>query len=195
MASKMNQTDYAYHNINQTIQMTDTKEINNFMEEKDTTVIQLNVVKQDFMQPIVNDYDVCDNDIVKCNAMQRIMHLLQYYDQFKESSNHAERTVPLYEYISSMDNYSISTFMQDWYHSKTKHFKQEKDYTWFKLNYESSCATNDNTKTCAHTQRYQRIRGREIYNISNDIDHKNIILRDQIDSIHTYIFHSPTSTE
>eukprot|EP01084_Bolivina_argentea_P179222 309711_1 len=197
MHSKQNQFNYKYSNphetnvaesyLNQAIQMTTIKEFNNVMEEdKEQYYDQATNMKQDFMQPKLNDYDMCDNDITKCNPIQRITHLLHYYDKFKESNSH----VPLYEHISSINNYSVSKFMEDWYHSKTIHFKQENDYTWFKSNHNSNCSSG----TCAHAQRYQRIRGRETYNINNDIDHKNIILRDHIDSIHAYIFHQPSSS-
>eukprot|EP01084_Bolivina_argentea_P054343 99694_1 len=206
MASKNKTThdqhNYKYHNpheksvtesyLNQAIQMTTIEELKDFMTE-DKQQYHDQETKKNEPNPKGCDYGACDGDITKCNSIQRITYLLQYYDEFQESNNHVtiEQTAPLYEYISSMKNYSVPWFMEDWYHSKTKHFKQKNDYAWFLLNHKTKCV---NVRTCAHTQRHQRIRGRETYNINSDIDHKNIILTDQINSIHTYIFHSCSFT-
>eukprot|EP01084_Bolivina_argentea_P104769 187581_1 len=81
--------------------------------------------------------------------------------------------------------------MEDWYHSKTKHFKTETDYTWFKNNEYINC-DNNQPKNCIHITRHNRHRSREMYNVHKEIDHKNLILRDQIDSIHTFVCHSVT---
>eukprot|EP01084_Bolivina_argentea_P291637 501248_1 len=144
--------------------------------------------KINFVVPRVDDYMNCNHDISKCNAISRIVHLLGYYKsceskQLSESEN--EEIIPLHEYISSLNKYTISTFMEDWYHSKTIHFKKDNDFKWFQNNEQSKCAKN-----CIHMSRHQRQRGKEKYNVNGESDLKNIILRDQIDSIHAFIFHS-----
>eukprot|EP01084_Bolivina_argentea_P055216 101239_1 len=71
----------------------------------------------DFIEPQVDDCSKCQGSIAECIIIQRIIHLLAYF-------NKNQRNIPgLYQYISSLNNYTVSTFMEDWYHSKTKHFK------------------------------------------------------------------------
>eukprot|EP01084_Bolivina_argentea_P054347 99699_1 len=149
--------------------------------------------KTDFMVPRSDDYMCCGGDIAKCNAIQRIVHLLEYYHNNRTaqsvSQNNDKQIVLLYEYIASLTKYTVPTFMEDWYHSKTKHFKTETDYEWFQTNKQINCNTIKSVN-CIHIGRYQRQRGKETYDINNDIDYKNIILRDRIDSIHAFIFHT-----
>eukprot|EP01084_Bolivina_argentea_P312078 540272_1 len=153
------------------------------------------VVKKhsDFIQPQNSDYTDCVGDITKCNAVQRIIHLLKHYEQSQTmlKSNDHHNIVLLYEYITSLSEYTMSTLMEDWYHSKTKHLKSEKDYKWFKSNKHINCY-NSQFNRCIYIDRHRRPRGRDIYDINKAIDHKNAILREQIDSIHAFIFHAPS---
>eukprot|EP01084_Bolivina_argentea_P030856 57112_1 len=91
-----------------------------------------------FAQPQVDDYDICQN-IRECKAIQRIIHLLQYYSQQTMMSKNAEYIVPIYEYISSLTTYAVPMVMDDWYHSKTKHFQDQDDYKWFKNTENNAC--------------------------------------------------------
>eukprot|EP01084_Bolivina_argentea_P165420 287386_1 len=86
-----------------------------------------------FIQHHVNDYIKCEEDITGCNAVKRIIHLLEFYDQNQKTLKYTNNDIVLlYEYISSLTEYAMSTFMEDWYHCKTKHLKSENDYKWFK---------------------------------------------------------------
>eukprot|EP01084_Bolivina_argentea_P083744 151611_1 len=140
-----------------------------------------------FVSYRVDDYISCnhendhENGISKCKQMQRIIHLLEYY-------KHSQATVLVYEYISSLNEYTISSFMEDWYHCKTTHFKTQSDYEWIANKKEINCNDNNN-KNCIYQKRHKRERGQEIY-VETQVDHKNVILRDQLDSIHAFIFHA-----
>eukprot|EP01084_Bolivina_argentea_P170898 296116_1 len=59
-----------------------------------------------FIQPQVSDYMEC-KDIKKCNGAQRIIHLLQYYEQNQKTSK-------FYEHFASLVEYDTATFMEDW---------------------------------------------------------------------------------
>eukprot|EP01084_Bolivina_argentea_P091329 164421_1 len=155
-------------------------------EEEDDAKGKKWINTTDFVSPRITDYMNCCDDILKCNAVQRIIHLLEEYNRRQKAlENSHDPTVCMYEYITSLQHYSVSTFMEDWYHTKTKHFKTENDYCIFTNNQQINCNHN-----CMYLGRHQRPRGRAVYDIKKEIDFKNIILRDQIDSIHTFIFHA-----
>eukprot|EP01084_Bolivina_argentea_P315877 547411_1 len=145
----------------------------------------------------INDYITCGEDIAHCAPIKRIIHLLRFYKIHQETSNnYTETKVDVYAYmIKANRNYAISTFMDDWHHCKTKHIKTEKDREWFKNNPAINCnfISTCKSENCIYIGRNQRKRGDETYSKNVEIDHKNIILRDQIDSIHTYIFHSSSA--
>eukprot|EP01084_Bolivina_argentea_P168041 291510_1 len=84
----------------------------------------------------------------------------------------------------------MSVFMEDWHHSKTRHFNSESDhdYKWLKNDQNINCHSSKGT-SCSHIKRHQRHRGRVIYNIKQTIDCNNLILQEKIDSIHAFIFH------
>eukprot|EP01084_Bolivina_argentea_P137616 242365_1 len=150
----------------------------------------------DFIQPRTDDYIQCDGDISKCNAVQRVIHLLQYQKNNESTLRNdlAVETSFIYEYISSLNKYTVSIFMEDWYHTKTKHFKTEQAYEWFANIEQINCINNKyHNQTCPYIARYQRERGRGMYAMTPCIDHKNIILTDQLDSTHTFIFHSKSA--
>eukprot|EP01084_Bolivina_argentea_P087418 157887_1 len=140
-----------------------------------------------FVEPQVDDYLQCDIAIKKCSVVKRIIHVMQYQNRLQIKSHDNKQNIPLYEYITTLPNYTVPTFMEDWYHTKTQHFKQDVDYKWFKENHNPYC---DHNKQCSRMNRHARERGHEIYRVYDDTDHKNIILTDIIDSIHVFIFHS-----
>eukprot|EP01084_Bolivina_argentea_P196813 337373_1 len=131
-----------------------------------------------FVPPQPDDDIKCNNDIAKCNSFRRIIYLLQYYTKNQAS---------IYEYISSLENYNISILMNDWCHSKMVHFKDENDLAWFKSNKQILFKCTE--KKCIYTNRHQRNRAHDIYEMYIETDHKNIVLRDQFDSIHAFLFH------
>eukprot|EP01084_Bolivina_argentea_P083742 151608_1 len=142
-------------------------------------------VQAEFVKANNSDYIDCQNKqindhrIEDCKVMKRIAHLLKYYQQNPH--------VDMYEYLSSLKNYDVPTFMEDWYQCKRKHFTTKEDFMWFKNNQFINCESNS---TCNYIQRHHRGRGRETYKWSEFIDHKNMLLMDQLDSIHAFIFHS-----
>eukprot|EP01084_Bolivina_argentea_P208878 355948_1 len=141
-----------------------------------------------FIIPKSDDY-IC-SEITNCNTIKRIVHLCNH---FKSAlTDNKTNILPIYEYISSLSNYNVAQFMEDWYHSKTAHFKTENDYKHIQNNIHTDCLNNIDTE-CNALGRHGRQKGREMYVAQQSIDHKNIILRDQLDSIHTFIFHSNSS--
>eukprot|EP01084_Bolivina_argentea_P304144 525189_1 len=155
-----------------------TKEINlisNFVEVRD------------------DDY-LCNGDITKCNAIKRVIHLLEYYKTYQIKLMENEVSVfPMYEYItSSLKNYSVGMFLEDWHQCKKNHFKTESDIEYF-TNIEEICCMSAGSpiiqKSCIYVRRYERDRNNNTYDMEEEIDLKNIILMDKLNAIHTYIFH------
>eukprot|EP01084_Bolivina_argentea_P154160 268769_1 len=141
---------------------------------------------QDFMAPVVDDYIDCEKDLMNCPVVNRILHLLKYYKNIQSQSD-----MSLYEYMVTLDdNYGIPDVMEDWYHFKLQHPLIRTDFKYFENSVEINCV---NKKQCICLKRYHRERGGEYYQLNSEIDHKNAILTDQMDSIHAYIFHSCAS--
>eukprot|EP01084_Bolivina_argentea_P091701 165054_1 len=143
----------------------------------------------DFIPPRESDYIDCQNNkthnLKDCNLVKRIMHLLTFRQQHQKNAQ-------IYEYLSSMKNYDVATFMEDWYQVKNNHLRDDEGIDWIKHNANIQC---DNINGCEYIDRHQRKRGNETYSNmkQTEIDYKNIILTDQFDSIHTFIFHSISS--
>eukprot|EP01084_Bolivina_argentea_P160570 279606_1 len=137
----------------------------------------------EFVQPRQSDYIDCtskDHQIEICNVIKRIVHLIIWYQQHEN--------VNIYEYLSLLKNYDIPTFMEDWHTMKNNHLRDVEGVEYIRKYIGISC---DNVQGCQYVRRYQRERGKEIYdNMKIEIDYKNIILKDQLDSIHAFIFHS-----
>eukprot|EP01084_Bolivina_argentea_P300041 517257_1 len=145
------------------------------------------------IQPKSDDYISCSN-MAQCNVVKRIIHVLHYYEQCQSRSEcNEDGLVLLYEYITNeYDQYTIPMFMEDWYHCKTIHLTSQTDYQLFKSNKDISCNKHVN---CIYIPRHRRPRGRDDYDINKDIDFKNSILREQIDSIHAFVFHSSENND
>eukprot|EP01084_Bolivina_argentea_P036904 68221_1 len=141
----------------------------------------------DFMKPLVDDYIKCKyEDTIDCRAAKRMLHILQYYNDIK-TTNSDEKSMLIHDYLLTFVNYSISLLMEDWYHCKKMHLNDETDIEEFISYLDTNCV---NHHQCNMLRRHQRDRGRMAFNMRNDIDHKNTILMDQLDTIHSYIFHS-----
>eukprot|EP01084_Bolivina_argentea_P142135 249707_1 len=154
------------------------------------TNINMHTDQNRFVAPKVDDYINCDKGIHHCATVTRILILLAHYKNI-QSDTVSGSTVTMYEYIMSIDNnYKLSNVMEDWHHFKTTHTLNKSDIKYLQHCKEINCV---NTKNCMYLNRYQRDRSSEIHQLNEEIDHKNLILRDQMDSIHTYIFHSCAS--
>eukprot|EP01084_Bolivina_argentea_P026518 49330_1 len=154
-------------------------------EENKTTTLNMMIPKW-FTAPTAADYIACKRDIENCNAMKRVFHLLEYYKTTQRDNNIS----PIYKYLESLKDYAISDVMEDWHHCKIQHFINEQNNYPFKNNEAINCKNNEN---CIYVLRNQRDRIRQTSDIcSQEIDYKNIILMDKLDSIHAYIFHYPS---
>eukprot|EP01084_Bolivina_argentea_P103270 185004_1 len=142
----------------------------------------------DYMKPLVDDYMNCEHrDITNCRAIKRILHLLRHYDK-SQTGDKEETRFSMHEYLLQFTYYTISLVMEDWYHCKKMHLINEKDIETFINDTGINCIHD---KACKYLTRYQRDRSRDTFNDrKEEIDHNNIILMDQLDSIHSYIFHS-----
>eukprot|EP01084_Bolivina_argentea_P024976 46480_1 len=138
----------------------------------------------EFVEYRNSDYIECKNknhDIENCNVMKRILHVFKYYNEHK-----AFKRIQICEFLLSLKNYDIPRFMEDWQQLKINHLNDNDDETLEVIQNNTHISCDDKRK-CDHIRRYQRNRGNDV-NISTD--YKNVILIDQLDSIHTYIFHS-----
>eukprot|EP01083_Nonionella_stella_P219946 787395_1 len=129
----------------------------------------------------------CEDDIANCKAIKRIIHLLEFYKLHQHALlNNEESVIPLFEHLSSVNDYGIPMFMEDWYQCKKKHFKTPSDIRYF----QSIDSINCDNESCVYARRYQRDRSRSPHQDPHqEIDYKNIILMDELNSIHTFIFH------
>eukprot|EP01084_Bolivina_argentea_P255377 429511_1 len=145
----------------------------------------------DFKQWRESDYIACKDDvhhIEQCNVIKRIVNILDYYQRQKVQVPHRESSKSvIYEYISVFKNYNISRFMEDWYHIKTNHLKDEKTINRMVELFDFGC---DKTNECSYIRRYERERSNDAYITNEKMDVKEFILMDQLDSIHAFIFHS-----
>eukprot|EP01084_Bolivina_argentea_P103615 185578_1 len=135
-----------------------------------------------FVQHRESDYIECqnnDHEIENCNVIKRLIHLLMYHQQHQDTQ--------IYEYFASLKNYNISTFMEDWHQVKKHHLRDTDNVERMKYSMNIECNTG---ASCKHVERYQRDRGNEIYDTMKiEIDYRNVVLLDQLDSIHSFIFH------
>eukprot|EP01083_Nonionella_stella_P208094 755440_1 len=150
------------------------------------------VIHSEFVEPRSDDV-LCNDkiDITECNAIKRIIHVLEFYQMYHMNLLEDEASViPLYEHISSLKNYNISMLMEDWSQCKKNHIKTLKDTQYFQSIEAINCKHN---ASCIYVRRYQRHRDRSAvrdHHFKNEeTDAKNIILMDLLNSIHTFIFH------
>eukprot|EP01084_Bolivina_argentea_P091326 164417_1 len=123
----------------------------------------------------------CKNghDIKSCMPMQRLIDLLNYCQQNKQSKH-----TNIYEYLEKFENYGISSLMEDWHQIKLNHRNDDEFNAWVSNNKYMYC----DGKTCDYIQRYNRDREQQPYPLELDVP--NTILMDQIDSIHSFLFHT-----
>eukprot|EP01084_Bolivina_argentea_P179935 310887_1 len=145
----------------------------------------------EFVEPLVSDYQCCkdgDHEAQNCNVLRRILHLLTFCQQHQmDKRTHTQ----IYEYISSLKNYDVPTFMEDWYQIKNNHLRGKNGVNW--LHWIRNSQDNECDIECQYLRRHHRQRGNEVYfNKETNPDYKNIILMDQLDSIHVFIWHSIT---
>eukprot|EP01084_Bolivina_argentea_P159457 277713_1 len=144
-----------------------------------------------FIEPKSSDYIACgqeEHTIERCNVTNRIIHMLYFYTQQQITlTSQSLNIVPVYEYLSALPNYDVSIFMEDWHKCKTNHLRFPEDLKWMQNQELIQC--NAQIK-CGCNHRYQIERGNETYHNNTQFDHKNMILNDQLDSIHNFIFHS-----
>eukprot|EP01083_Nonionella_stella_P120932 362936_1 len=129
----------------------------------------------------------CEDDIINCKAIKRVINLLEFYKLHQHALlNNEESVIPLFEHLSSLNDYGIPMFMEDWYQCKRNHFKTPNDIRYF----QSIDSINCDNESCVYARRYQRDRSRSPHQDPHqEIDYKNIILMDELNSIHTFIFH------
>eukprot|EP01084_Bolivina_argentea_P083743 151610_1 len=172
---------YILHNVYEEHTMDNANKINTANVDimiHDATDIN---IASEFVAPQPDDYILCKNEFSKCNALQRIVHLLKIHKTMNELN--------IYDYISTLKNYDVSILMEDWYQCKNNHFQSLKLIEWFMDNEEVNCNAT-NRQQCNYIQRHQRERGNEMYQNLKEIDHQNAILVDLLDSVHAFIFHS-----
>eukprot|EP01084_Bolivina_argentea_P282581 483730_1 len=169
-------------------EMAEIKEDKQNAKTQELEHIDAKVYAYDFMKPLIDDYMNCEAGYnMNCRAIKRISHLLDYCHKLQRETND-EKNFLMHDYLLQFTKYTLSFVMEDWYHCKKIHFIHQKDIENFKNNANISCM---NGKFCAYLRRYQRDRSKENFdNRNKEIDFNDIILMDQLDSIHSYIFHS-----
>eukprot|EP01084_Bolivina_argentea_P001312 2423_1 len=145
----------------------------------------------EFIKPQHSDHIGCingDHDLGQCNVMNRIIHLLIYYENYsdqKSLNSKSTDTTSIYEYLLSQ-NYDLATFMEDWHQLKNNHLRSKESVDWIKNHMDIRCNL---IRECQYFRRNQRNRDNDIYNIVH-AEIVDVILMDVLDSIHTFIFHN-----
>eukprot|EP01084_Bolivina_argentea_P259464 437799_1 len=137
-------------------------------------------------------YIDCKNSthhVKNCKIIHMIIDLLKYYEQLQQRTNNVVQ-IQLYEYIYKHD-YDIPTLMEDWYQCKNNHLRTQDDIRCIKNMMHHNC----HNSRCQYNRRYMRDREREIYVQNVETDTKQLIIMDQLDSIHAFIFHSLSQTQ
>eukprot|EP01084_Bolivina_argentea_P091325 164416_1 len=146
-----------------------------------TKTIPQNINIIESSQGRLSQYLYCKNghDIAHCMPMKRIIQLLDFCQQQMKAKD-----MNIFQYLMKSKNYGISNVLEDWHQIKTNHLDDDSFNEWIKNNKHIYC--NGNTQ-CGYNQRYHRDREQQQYPLK--IDLANTILMDQIDSIHTFLFH------
>eukprot|EP01084_Bolivina_argentea_P248553 415790_1 len=187
-SAETNVDDIKYLSIEMVQHNEDNDNHHNTQKDMDALMVNIN----DFVQIQVDDYN-CGPSITQYNAMKRILHLLKYYKNVRATdiSKNNESVIPIYEYLKKVsNNHEIANVMDDWHHVKKSHLQNIVNIEYFDKYKEIICP---NKNKCIYFNRHHRDRNREVYDIDKDIDHKNLMLMDQLDSIHSYIFHTSSS--
>eukprot|EP01083_Nonionella_stella_P025951 71452_1 len=145
------------------------------------------VIHSEFVEPRSDDV-LCNDkiDITECNAIKRIIHVLEFYQMYHMNLLEDEASViPLYEHISSLKNYNISMLMEDWSQCKKNHIKTLKDTQYFQSIEAINCKHN---ASCIYVRQHQKHTDQSTIRDDHG-DIKNMILMDLLNSIHTFIFH------
>eukprot|EP01084_Bolivina_argentea_P147926 258744_1 len=143
--------------------------------------------------PLINYIDCSqrndNHDMKDCNIVKRICHLLSYYQHYKRNVAKAN----FCEYISYLKNYDIPTMMEDWHQCKNNHLRTQEGINNIQNMMHINC---ENTNTCVCMRRYRRHREQIDVSFDNiDANYKNIILTDELDSMHAFVFHSITTND
>eukprot|EP01084_Bolivina_argentea_P010476 19507_1 len=72
----------------------------------------------ELVQPKEGDYIDCHDNAHQskdCNVLKRILHLLCRYQDHDD----------MYEYLSSLKDYDLPTFLEDWHQAKNNHLRNE----------------------------------------------------------------------
>eukprot|EP01084_Bolivina_argentea_P036314 67201_1 len=106
-----------------------------------------------------SDYVDCqspNHHIADCNALQRIVHILSYYEQQQQNFSDNIEKIKLYEYISLiMENYNIPMLMEDWYQCKNNHLRSKEGIGHVKSMLSIDCKNIDG---CGYATRHRRNR-------------------------------------
>eukprot|EP01084_Bolivina_argentea_P259465 437800_1 len=130
------------------------------------------------------DCKTSKHEVRNCKIIHAMIDLLNYYAQLQQRTNNTTQ-IQLYEYISEQD-YDISTLMEDWYQCKNNHLRTYEGIACIKNMLYDKCHNN----RCQYNRRHMRDRECDPYGANTEIDIKQLIIMDQLDSIHAFIFHS-----
>eukprot|EP01084_Bolivina_argentea_P088182 159225_1 len=141
---KFNTKDEKENSIQNSIELAtydnnnETEEEEKYLPSTDSNInIDMPVNTSGYIAPRVDDYSSCAGDASKCHAIQRIVHILEYYKKYNQQNQDnedEEAIIDVYKYISNFKKYNVATFMEDWYQCKRKHFTTKEDFMWFKNN-------------------------------------------------------------
>eukprot|EP01084_Bolivina_argentea_P028257 52533_1 len=153
------------------------------------TYIQMNNTSNETALNILRSSGYIDckkskHNISNCKVIQLIIDILQYYHQIQQDSNNPSN-MDLYRYISDQQ-YDITTLMEDWQQCKKNHLRKQENIDSIKNMMKFICSKN----ACGYSKRHERDRERGMYTRNANIHAKDIIIMDQLDSIHQFIFHS-----
>eukprot|EP01084_Bolivina_argentea_P152041 265287_1 len=135
-----------------------------------------------FRKSVYIDCQTFKHDASDCKILQSIVDILNHYEQ---QSLQNPQQMQIYKHIVEQ-NYDIPTMMEDWQQCKNNHLQTEAGIDCAKNMMYYRC---DNGR-CEYNRRHTRDREYGVYDTNAEVDLKDIIVMDQLDSIHAFIFHS-----
>lgn len=94
----------------------------------------------------------------------------------------------MFEYMQTdLNGYDIPSFLEDWHQLQLHHLNKDADMEWMRGAMQGQCKENGR---CEFMRRHGRDREKDFFDVDDkEIDLKNIILNDAMDSIHSLLFH------
>eukprot|EP01084_Bolivina_argentea_P259463 437798_1 len=130
------------------------------------------------------DCKTSKHDVSDCRIIQIIIDLLNHYAKLQQRCQTPVQ-IQIYKHMCQQ-NCDITTLMERWHQCKNNHLRTQEAVDYIR----SMMYYNCDNEECEYNRRFMRDRECVIYDGNTEVDIKDIIVMDYLDSIHAFIFHS-----